>query len=98
MANEKRKRLSPGALYTLLNRELGNLRPAACSACRMPLPFPVERPDEVSANWRIGTPPPCAHGCDVVIAEIVARYWPQFDLHDPVAAPVESPRTVADPT
>jgi hypothetical protein len=86
-----RKRLTPGALYTVLNAELRRLRPEACLACRMPLPFPIERPDTVSANWRIGTPPPCAHGCDSIIAEIAARLWPQFDLRDPVSVPVKDP-------
>ena len=88
---KSKKHLSPGALYTLLNDELKRTRPAACGACRMPLPFLVERPDEVSANWRIGTPPPCAHGCDVVIAEIATRFWPQFDLRDPISEPVRDP-------
>jgi len=48
----------------------------------MPLPFVVERPDEVSANWRIGTPSICDEGCDRIIAEIVTELWPRFDLHD----------------
>ena len=51
--------------------------------CRMPLPFVIERPDEVSANWRIGTPTECKNGCDSMIAEIVAAFWPLFDMHDP---------------
>ena len=76
-------------MYTLLNAELKRLRPVACFSCRMPLPYLVARPDEVSANWRIGTPPPCAHGCDSVIAEIAARLWPQYDLRDPIAEPVK---------
>lgn len=54
----------------------------------MPLPFLIERPDDVSANWRIGTPQPCTHGCDVAIGEISARLWPQYDLHDPLAVPL----------
>lgn len=82
-----RSLVSPGKLYTLMNDELKRLRPHPCSMCRMPLPFPVMRPDEVSANWRIGTPAPCMHGCDGVIAEIAARYWPLYDLHDPVTPP-----------
>lgn len=53
----------------------------------MPLPYLIERPDDVSANWRIGTPHPCTLGCDVAIGEISARLWPQYDLHDPVAKP-----------
>jgi hypothetical protein len=55
----------------------------------MPLPFLIERPDEVSANWRIGTPTPCVNGCDVVISEIVARRWPLFDLSDPTSEPAK---------
>ena len=86
-----RKRLSPGALYTLLNEELRLVRPADCAMCRMPLPYLVERPDEVSANWRIGTPPSCAFGCDALIAEIATRLWPQYDLNDPLAQPVKVP-------
>ena len=89
----ERKRLTPGALYTALNAELKRLRPAACETCRMPLPFPIERPDPVSANWRIGTPQPCSHGCDAIISEIAARMWPEYDLRDPVSIPVRVPMT-----
>lgn len=84
-----RKQLTPGALYSLLNDELRQRRSEACH-CRMPLPFLVERPDEVSANWRIGTPSVCPNGCDALISEIAARLWPQFDLHDPTAVPVKA--------
>jgi len=81
--------LSPGRLYTLLNEELRAVqRTNGCTSCRMPLPFLIERPDEVSANWRIGTPNACAFGCEVAIGEIAARFWPTYDLHDPVAIPV----------
>ena len=86
-----RKTLTPGALYTLLNDELKQRRPAGCETCRMPLPFLVERPDEVSANWRIGTAPPCAFGCDALISEIATRLWPQYDLHDPAALSAKKP-------
>lgn len=82
-----RKVVTPGQLYTLMNEELRKLRPNPCALCRMPLPFPVTRPDDVSANWRIGTPPPCMYGCDAIIAEIAARFWPQYDLLDPVTPP-----------
>lgn len=74
-----RLKVSPGGLYTLLNSELTRHRVQPCS-CRMPLPYHVDRPDDVSANWRIGTPPPCQHGCDVLIAEIAAGMWPKYDL------------------
>jgi hypothetical protein len=82
-----RQTLTPGSLYKLLNDELRAKRRSACQ-CRMPLPYLIERPDDVSANWRIGTAAPCANGCDVVIGEIAARLWPQYDLLDPVSMPV----------
>jgi hypothetical protein len=75
----RRLKLSPGGLYTILNAELKGRRMVECT-CRMPLPFLIERPDPVSANWRIGTPIPCARGCDVLIAEIVTAVWPKYDL------------------
>lgn len=87
-----RKRMTPGALYALLNNELHAMRPAPCS-CRMPLPFLVERPDEVSANWQIGTTSPCVNGCDVLISEIVARQLPFFDLYDPTSEPAKTEPT-----
>src|SRR5213075_3267530 len=65
-----RLRVSPGGLYTLLNAELKRRRLVECG-CRMPLPFHIDRPDPESANWRIGTPTPCAKRCDVLIAEVV---------------------------
>lgn len=77
-----RAQLSPGALYGLLNDEFKKVRPAECDGCQMPLPFRVDPPDDVSANWRIGTPTDCPHDCRVLIAEIVARMWPLFDLRD----------------
>ena len=76
-----RLKVSPGGLYTLLNAELRNRRKVECS-CRMPLPYQVAAPDDVSANWRIGTPKACGNGCDVLIAEIVAAMWPRYDLMD----------------
>jgi hypothetical protein len=75
----KRLRISPGGLYTLLNAEFKRRRVVECS-CRMPLPYAVERPDAVSANWRIGTPPPCPRKCDAIIAEVVTELWPKYDL------------------
>ena len=54
----------------------------------MPLPYLIERPDEVSANWRIGTAIPCSHGCASVISEIAAGLWPVYDLNDSLSKPV----------
>ena len=83
-----RPKLSPGALYTRLQAEFRLRRPPGCDKCRVPLPYLIERPDEVSANWRIGTPQACVHKCDVILAEIAAALWPQYDLSDPVSLPV----------
>ena len=83
-----RSPLSPGQLYRLLNERFTARRPAGCERCRMPLPFQIERPDAVSANWRIGTPPQCPFGCNVIIIDVAAELWPQYDLADP-AAPMD---------
>jgi hypothetical protein len=48
----------------------------------MPLPYLTERPDEVSANWRIGTPAECQYGCHLLISEIAASAWPIYDMVD----------------
>jgi len=92
-----RQNPTPGALYKLLNDELRAKRRTSCQ-CRMPLPYLIERPDEVSANWRIGTPAPCLNGCDAVIGEIAARLWPSYDLHDPIAVPVKEDQPAAPAT
>ena len=76
----RRDRLTLSELYTRLNTEFRALRPRGCSDCRMPLPVPMERPDTNSANWRIGMPRICEHGCHGVIVEIAARCWPKYDL------------------
>jgi len=76
-----RPSITPGRLYSQLRAQFDLLRPAGCSRCRMPLPYMVARPDDVSANWRIGTPAPCPLGCDAVIAEIVAKMWTRYDVH-----------------
>lgn len=75
-----RKTLSAAQLYAALDREFRKRKNPACHSCRMPLPFYREPPDEVSANWNIGTPSHCPHGCDAVIAEVMARLWTQYDL------------------
>ena len=67
-------------LYSLLDREFTTLRPKGCRTCRMPLPFYRAPPDDVSANWSVGTPSNCTFGCHLVIAELVARMWTRYDL------------------
>jgi hypothetical protein len=67
-------------LYAILDREFKLRRPAACTTCAVPLPYWRKPPDDVSANWFIGTPRVCGHGCDIVIAEILAQLWTRYDV------------------
>jgi len=67
-------------LYAVLDREFKALRPPRCAICTVPLPFRHGPPDEVSANWLIGTPRFCPHGCHLVIAELLLRLWTRYDL------------------
>ena len=67
-------------LYAILDREFRRLRPSVCKACSVPLPYWQRPPDEVSANWSIGTPIVCTHGCHLVIAELLANLWTRYEL------------------
>ena len=67
-------------LYAILDREFKLRRPPECTTCAVPLPYWRRPPDEVSANWFIGTPRVCGHGCDIVIAEILADLWTRYDV------------------
>ena len=75
-----RSAISAAQLYAILDREFRALRPAACTECRAPLPYWRRPPDEVSANWEVGTPAFCPHGCHLVFAELLARLWTKYDL------------------
>ena len=75
-----RTTVSSHQLYAILDREFKNLRPAGCKNCRVPLPFYRPPPDEVSANWNVGTPKECPGNCHVVVAELVTRLWTRFDM------------------
>jgi hypothetical protein len=81
-----RPAISHGALYRLLNAEFKARLLSGCVRCQFPLPYRVDRPDTVSANWRIGAPSECVHGCNVLIAEIATAFWPRFDLLDELPA------------
>jgi hypothetical protein len=80
-----RKSIPAAQLYAVLDREFRALRPARCKHCRVPLPFPQDAPDEVSANWVIGNWSECSHGCHLVIAELLATLWTRYDLKEPTA-------------
>ena len=75
-----RKIISAAHLYAVLDRDFKALRPMACARCNMPLPYWQQPPDDVSANWTVGTPPTCPHGCHLVIAELLARLWSKYEL------------------
>ena len=85
-----RTTLSTAQLYAVLDREFRKRKPAACVACSVPLPYWCPAPDEVSANWMIGTPRVCQHRCHIVIAELVTFLWSRYDLIAPVGR--DSPR------
>ncbi len=76
----RRTILTTASLYELLNREFQKHRPPTCRACRVPLPYRCEPEQEGAANWRIGTPPRCAHGCGRVIEELVRTLGAQYEL------------------
>lgn len=80
MEQHHRTALPGPALYAILESEFRRRRPAICTSCRVPLPYWRLPPDDVSANWFIGTPSECPHGCHVLIAEILTRLWTQYDI------------------
>ena len=67
-------------LYQLLDREFRALRKPQCTACSSPLPYWRPPPDDVSANWNVGTPRTCEWGCHLVVAELVTRMWSKYDM------------------
>jgi hypothetical protein len=80
-----RKTVTSAQLYAILDREFKALRPKTCVRCRVPLPYFRKPPDEVSANWAIGTPSSCPNGCHLVIAELLAKLWTRYDIAPEVA-------------
>ena len=72
--------ITSARLYAILDREFRALRTPECSSCRVPLPYWRSPPDDVSANWNIGTPSDCPRGCHLVIAELLARLWSRYDM------------------
>jgi len=75
-----RTTISPAQLYAILDREFKKRRPSQCQKCRIPLPYWREPPDDVSANWHIGTPTDCPEGCHAIIAELLAELWTRYDI------------------
>ena len=75
-----RTRLQPAHLYAILDREFKQRRSAKCATCTVPLPYFRRPPDDVSANWFIGTPSHCPHGCHLRIMELLAELWTRYDI------------------
>lgn len=75
-----RTTLSAHQLYAILDCEYRKLRPGGCKNCRVPLPYYRNPPDEVSANWNVGTPKECPAKCHVVFAELVTKLWSSYDM------------------
>ena len=80
-----RTTISPAQLYAILDTEWKKLRPKTCTTCRIPLPYWRTPPDDVSANWAIGTPTNCPEGCHMVIAELLTRLWTKYDIEKQLA-------------
>lgn len=80
-----RTTISPAQLYAILDAEWKKLRPRACTTCKIPLPYWRTPPDDVSANWAIGTPTNCPEGCHMVIAELLTRLWTKYDIEKQLA-------------
>jgi hypothetical protein len=75
-----RTTITSAHLYAILDREFKSLRAKECGKCRVPLPYYRAPPDDVSANWHIGTPTECSNGCHLVIVELLARLWTRYDI------------------
>lgn len=67
-------------LYAILDREFKQLRSGECHTCAVPLPYWRKPPDDVSANWLIGTPTVCRHGCHLLIVELLAQLWTRYEI------------------
>ena len=80
-----RTTLSSAQLYAILDGEFRKLRSPACKRCTMPLPYWRRPPDDVSANWHIGQPIECPHGCHLVVAELLTRLWTRYDIEQQLA-------------
>ena len=65
-------------LYSLIDREFLNMRPAECLRCQTPLP--VRKPATPSGNWRIPAPSSCPHKCHELLSGIVHRLQGRYEL------------------
>jgi hypothetical protein len=90
-AHVARTTLTTAQLYAVLDREFRRRRSAFCASCSVPLPYWRAAPDDVSANWVIGSPTVCPHRCHIVIAELVTLLWSRYDMTPPVLRTSQGP-------
>jgi hypothetical protein len=72
--------ITSAQLYAIFDREFRALRPKECERCRIPLPYWRKPPDDVSANWNIGTPEECPHNCHLIVVELLTKLWTRYDM------------------
>ena len=75
-----RNAVSLEELFTLLEREFRKVRAPECKTCVTPYPIRRSPADEVSSNWFITEPEPCAHHCATRLGEIATRMMSEYEL------------------
>ena len=89
--------LTPGRLYAELSAEFRQLRDPECANCILPMPIPVEDPEDGEPTWMLGALPHHCASCSKAIARIVRRYQAKYDLMDPISPPVRMRRPLVSP-
>jgi hypothetical protein len=77
----KRKAISAGELYVILDREFRLRQSVQCGSCYILLPYRVDQADG-NANWEIILPGECEYGCARIVEELVEHYSKVYNLED----------------
>ena len=64
----------------LLEREFARLKPAACTSCKVPVPFWGPAVVTGTGYWYLKMLPPCAHQCGRVISTIWAEITTEYQI------------------
>jgi hypothetical protein len=75
-----RQAVTPATLFAQLAKLFEAERDPRCGHCAAPLPIFRPPPGPYAANWHTGAVRSCAYRCHLVIAEIQARLWSQYDM------------------
>jgi hypothetical protein len=75
-----RQAVTPATLFAQLAKLFEADRDPRCGHCAAPLPIFRPPPGPYAANWHTGAVRSCAYRCHLVIAEIQARLWSQYDM------------------